>query len=123
MEYSTPAHVRELVKSYCKEVKGGTASFTISERIGWNDPPPPAANAGGCYAIYTSDDALIYVGMSEKNVADRIARHRKTAAAKVPFWEVQPPITYQLILNLDPWDAAGLEIYLTRKSNRQNLLR
>lgn len=95
----------------------------MSEPIAWNAPIPAEASSGGCYAIYSVDDALIYVGMSEYQIVARIVRHQKTATKGVAFWNANPPLSYQLIPDLKPWDAAGLEVYLTKKTRRRNCLR
>ncbi len=121
--YATPQLVRKLVERYCREVKGGAASFTVGEPIAWNAPIPTVANSGGCYAIYSVDDALIYVGMSEDRIIARILRHQKSAAKGVAFWNANPPVSYQLISGLKPWDAAGLEVYITKKTRRRKCLR
>jgi hypothetical protein len=123
MAYSTGADIRRLVGDYCESVKGGTATFTVKGPFAWNDPVSALATVGGCYAIYTTGGALIYVGMSEQDIGKRIARHQRLTAEKVKFWEVNSPLSYDLIPTSHPWDAAGLEVYLTKKTDRQNFLR
>ena len=109
------AEVRRLVAEYCQTQRHPSLeSFVVHAHTlssWWNTP----LSAGpGCYAIYGSDEALLYIGKASlrASVGSRLAAHLRHVR---PSWSATSPTYVDIIEVTEPFESPSLEEYLLMK--------
>jgi hypothetical protein len=113
--------LRAWVQAYCSDERNPSLSAfevlgTFDRTSIWDSP---AVKLPGCYAIYADDGTLLYVGMSESRVGQRIGKHFSPAVQRSAFWsDRKPPFYIDIVLVGRHWEALSLEGYLKENQER-----
>jgi len=76
------------------------------------------SNKIGCYAIYDEDENLLYIGMSTKNIGDRLRIFFRASTQSSEHWRNESPSSLVEIIEVsEAWEAPSLEEFLVVKSD------
>lgn len=123
--------IERIIGQYCAEERhADLPAFSITSLLAWSDAAEdrwnldPAARRPGCYVVYDSAGAAIYVGKASCN--SFVGARLRLRQAK----HVWPEASYvQIIEVAEPFEAPSLEGYIlckfqtSRNVNGVNLLR
>ena len=114
------AMVRDATEEYCRTyLNPGRRPFIVNPlhhlQSWWGTPE---ASRPGCYAIYSTKDELLYIGVATNAVGNRLAAH---VPNPVPPWAEAHRLfgsLYIQIINVnEAFEAPSLEAFLIRKFN------
>ena len=112
VQSDSSAEVRRIVNEYCQTQRHPSLPpFVVHSHnlTSWWGTPPSAGP--GCYAIYGSDGALLYIGKASLNAStgSRLAAHLRHVR---PSWIATPPTYVDIITVAFAFESPSLEEYL-----------